>query len=153
MKIQPVRTFLTMFIALSSFLMTSAAYSASSPPAQATTQDLQNKVADAVQAIKSYSAAQRDQAVAKAKSVLDDVDTHIKDLESRLVQKWAQMDQAGRQDAAYTMDLLQERRTAAAEWYGGLKHGSSKAWQEVKTGFSKSAHDLVEAFKRAFQYI
>ena len=153
MQIQSIRTFLTMFIALSCFLMTSAVSSASSSPTQATTQDPQNMVADAVQAVKSYSAAQHDQAVQRAKAILDDFDARIKDLESRLSQKWGQMDQAAHQEAMSAMTSLRKQRNAAAEWYGGLKHGSSQAWEDVKTGFSKSAHDLEDAFRKAYDHI
>jgi hypothetical protein len=153
MKTRPFRTFITVFIALSGLLISSAAFSASTPPAQMTTQDLQKKVADAVQAIKSYSAAQRDLAVEKAKAVLDDFDARIKDLESRLSQKWDQMDQAARQEAMSAMTSLRKQRNVAAEWYGGLKHGSSQAWEDVKTGFSKSSHDLGDAFRKAYDHI
>jgi type II secretory pathway pseudopilin PulG len=153
MKTRPVRILVTVVIALIGFLMTSAVYSASTPPAQTTAQELQKKVADAVQAIKSYSAAQRDQTVEKAKAVLDDFDARIKDLESRLGQKWDQMDQAARQEAMSAMTSLRKQRNAAAEWYGGLKHGSSQAWEDVKTGFSKSAYDLEDAFRKAYGHI
>jgi uncharacterized protein YbjQ (UPF0145 family) len=153
MKTRPVRTFVTVFIALSGLLIFSAAFSASTPPAQTTAQELQEKVADAVQAIKSYSAAQRDQAVQRAKAVLGDFDARIKDLESRLSQKWDQMDQAARQEAMSAMTSLREQRNAAAEWYGGLKHGSSQAWEDVKTGFSKSSHDLEDALRKAYDHI
>jgi len=153
MKTRAVKTFVKLFIVLSGLLMTSAAYSAATPPAQTTTQDLQEKVAEAVQAIKSYSVVQRDQAVEKAKAVLDDFDTQIKALESRLSQKWDQMDQAARQEATSAMTSLRKQRNAAAEWYGGLKHGSSQAWEDVKKGFSKSSHDLEDAFKKAYDHI
>lgn len=153
MKTRPVKTFITVVIALSGFLITSAAFSASTPPAQTTARAFQGKVADAVQAIKSYSVAQRDRAVERAKAILDDFDSRIKDLESRLSQKWGQMDQAARQEAMSAMTSLRKQRNAAAEWYGGLKHGSSQAWEDVKTGFSKSAHDLEDAFRKAYDHI
>lgn len=153
MKTRLVRTLITVFIALSGFLITSAAFSATTPQTQTTAQTLQEKVADAVQAIKSYSAAQRDRAVERAKAILDDFDSRIRDLESRLSQKWGQMDQAARQEAMSAMTSLRKQRNAAAEWYGGLKHDSNQAWENVKTGFSKSAHDLQDAFRKAYDHI
>jgi len=153
MKTRPVRIWVTVVIALIGFLMTSEVYSASTPPAKTTAQGLQKKVEDAVQAIKSYSAAQRDQAVEKAKAILDDFDTQVNELESRLSQKWDKMDQAARQDAMSAMTSLRKQRNKAAEWYGGLKHGSSEAWEDVKTGFSKSSHDLGDAFRKAYDHI
>ena len=38
-----------------------------------------------------------------------------------------------------------------AEWYGGLKHSSSNAWEDVKTGFLESYHQLQGAFDKAAQ--
>jgi len=61
-----------------------------------------------------------------------------------------QMDQAARQRAASNLDALRKERNKVAEWYGGLKHGSSQAWEEVKTGFSNSSQDLQEGLKKAY---
>ena len=151
MKTCPVKTFITVFMVLCGFLMTSAAFSASTPAAQTTAQDLQKKVTEAVQAIRNYSVAQRNQAVEKAKAVLDDFDARINELESRLSQKWGHMDQAARQEATSAMTSLRTQRNAAAEWYGGLKHGSSQAWEDIITGFSKSFYDLEDAFNKAYK--
>ena len=119
-------------------------------PPNTTAQDVEKKVTDAVAAIKSYAIDQRDEALQKAKIVLDDIDARINDLESRLSQKWDQMDQAARQQAASNLAVLRKDRNKVAEWYGGLKHGSRQAWDDVKTGFSKSSQDLQDAFKKAY---
>lgn len=153
MKFEPVRTFLTMFIALSSFLITSAADSATRSPAQTTIQDLQEKVEEAVQTIKSNSVVQRDQAVAKARAILEDFDARINALESRLNQEWAQMDKTAQQESASAMAVLRKQRDTAAEWYGGLKHGSSQAWEDVRAGFSKSVQDLDDAIREAYKKV
>jgi hypothetical protein len=60
------------------------------------------------------------------------------------------MDQAARQQVASDLSALRKDRNKVAEWYGGLKHGSSQGWEDVKSGFSKSSQDLHDAFKKAY---
>jgi hypothetical protein len=59
------------------------------------------------------------------------------------------MDQAARTKAQQTLTALRKHRTDVAEWYGGLKHSSNKAWEDVKAGFLKSYHELRDAFDKA----
>jgi hypothetical protein len=70
-------------------------------------------------------------------------------MESRLNKEWDQMDQSARNKAINTLTALRKQRNEVAEWYGGLKHGSRNAWEEVKKGFLKSYQDLRDAFDRA----
>ncbi|MGE5259214.1 MAG: hypothetical protein ACM3KE_21260 [Hyphomicrobiales bacterium] len=132
-------------------VLASRVLAAQTPPAQTTAEEVKKKVAETVQAIKSYSVDQRNQAVQKAKVELEDFDARINELESRLNQKWDQMDGAARQEASSSMAALRKQRNAVAEWLGGLEHGSKHAWEDVKAGFSKSFHDLGDAFDKAYQ--
>ena len=150
MKTRSINNLVKVIIALTSLMMASTAFAAQATPPKTTAQDVEKKVTDAVSAIKTYAIDQRDEALQKAKIVLDDIDARINDLESRLSQKWDQMDQATRQKAASHLAALRKDRNKVAEWYGGLKHGSSQAWEDVKTGFSKSSQDLQDAFKKAY---
>ena len=59
------------------------------------------------------------------------------------------MDQSARTKARETLTALQKKRTEVAEWYGGLKHSSRNAWEDVKAGFLKSYHELCNAFDKA----
>lgn len=151
MKYVPTSNPVIVVMTLIGLVLASMALAAQSPPAQASAEDVKKKVAETVQAIKSYSVDQRDQAVQKAKVALEDFDARINDLESQLVQRWDQMGQAARQEASSSMASLRKQRNAVAEWYGGLKHGSKQAWEDVKAGFSKSCHDLGGAFNKAYQ--
>ena len=150
MKTRSINNLVKVIIASAGIIMASTAFAAQATPPNTTAQDVEKKVTDAVAAIKTYAIDQRDEALQKAKIVLDDIDARINDLESRLSQKWDQMDQAARQKAASHLAALRKDRNKVAEWYGGLKHGSSQAWEDVKTGFSKSSQDLQDAFKKAY---
>jgi len=64
-------------------------------------------------------------------------------------QKWELMDQAARENAQKTLKSLRQNRNNLAEWYGGMKHSSAKAWGHVKNGFIKSYEALLEAYDKA----
>lgn len=123
---------------------------AAQPAAEKTTaKEVKEKTAQALQAIGSYTADQSDEAVKKAKEVLDDLDTRIDQLQSQLSQEWDRMDQSARTKARESLTALQKKRTVAAEWYGALKHSSRNAWEDVKTGFVRSYQELYDAFDKA----
>jgi hypothetical protein len=52
------------------------------------------------------------------------------------------MDQSARTKVRESLAALQRERTVAAERYGGPKHSSRNAWEDVKAGFLKSYHEL-----------
>ena len=72
--------------------------------------EVKEKVAAAAEAIKNYSAAQRDEALQKAKAVMDDLDVRIDRMQSQLNEKWDQMDQLARQKAMDSLTTLRKQR-------------------------------------------
>ena len=151
MKTRLVINLVILVIALTGLMAVNTTMAAPATPPKTTIQDVENKVAEASAVIKTYAAEQRAEAVRKAKTVLDDIDARIDQLESQVQQKWDQMDQAARQQAATDLSALRKERNRVAEWYGGLKLGSSQAWEDVKTGFLKGVHDLSDAFSKAYR--
>ena len=127
------------------FFTMASVSSAAQPSAEA----VKEKVSEAAEAIKNYSVEQRNQALKKAQALLDDLDARIEPMESRLNDKWGQMDQTTRQKMVDTLTALRKQRNEAAEWYGGLKHSSGNAWEDVKKGFLNSYHDLQNTFDKA----
>jgi hypothetical protein len=111
--------------------------------------EVKHDVADTAQAIKNYTVKQKDEAVKKAREALDDLDARIDRMQTRLDKKWNQMSQGAREKALATERGLRKERTEAAEWYGGLKHSSAKAWGDVKSGFVKSYEALADAVHKA----
>jgi hypothetical protein len=118
-------------------------------PQKTTTSRIKHDVAETVQAIKNYSAEQKDEAVKSAREALDGLDARIDRMQAQLDKKGNRMSQAAHKRARATMEALRKERTEAAEWYGGLKHGSAAAWEEVKGGFLKSYQTLRDAVGNA----
>jgi hypothetical protein len=137
-------------LALGALLAASPLSSAAETPAKRTTaKDVSEKAEDTGRAIKGYTVAQRDEAVKQAKAALDDADARIRRLERKLDNDWDKMDQAARNKGRATLNRLRRERNELAEWYGGLKHSSAEAWEEVKNGFSNSYDALKKSFARA----
>jgi hypothetical protein len=120
------------FVTAVFFAMASVSFAAQTSADQTETKEVKEKVADAAEAIKNYSVDQRDEALKKAKAVLDELDARIDRMQSQLNEKWDQMDQSTRKKAMDALTVLRKQRNEIAEWYGGLKHSSSNAWEDVK---------------------
>ncbi len=116
---------------------------------KATIQDIKQEMKETAIAIKSYSAAQRDVAVKKAKATLTRLDARIERMQERLDDKTNKMDQSAREKGRATLRALRKQRNEVAEWYGSMKHSSSEAWQDMKSGFLKSYQVLQDAFSKA----
>jgi uncharacterized protein (DUF3084 family) len=99
--------------------------------------------------IRDYSVERRTEAVAAATRATDELDRQLERLQTQMSEGWSRMSAATRQRSQETMADLRMRRSALAEWVGGMKHGSSAAWTEVKTGFGKSYDELESALRRA----
>lgn len=124
---------------------------ATDSPAKPSPQDDQVKreVDEAVDAIRGYSAELRDKAMANAKRAAEDLDSQMARLQAQTDMRWDRMNQAARTRSRETMADLRQRRNALAEWYGGMRHSSSAAWGEVRTGFVTSYHELADALRKA----
>jgi len=117
--------------------------------AETTAKDVAGKAKGTGRSIRDYTVAQRDEAVKQAKAALDDADARMRRLERKLDADWDKMDQAARERARVTRDAMRRERNELAEWYGGLKHGSSDAWDNVKSGFAKSYDALRKSLAKA----
>jgi len=122
---------------------------AKTAPQSTSASEVKHDVGETVRAIKNYTAEQKDEAVKKAREALDDLDARIDRVQARLDKEWSQMSQAARDKAKATQGVLRKERTEVAEWYGGLKHSSAKAWGDVKSGFVKSYQALADAVHKA----
>ena len=149
MKAQELGKASLVFITAVFFAMGSVSFAAQSSTHETGAKDVKEKMTETAQAIEKYSVDQRDEAVKKAKAALDDLDVRIDSMESRLNKKWNQMDQSARKKARATLTALRKQRNEVAEWYGGLKHGASNAWDDVKKGFLKSYQELRDTFDKA----
>jgi len=121
----------------------------SAPASAADIQDVKREWAQAAKALKSYSVAQREQALAKGAEVLEAMDARIETLEARTADEWAKLRKSARQKRKATLRALRKQRNDVAQWYGGMKHGSADAWDQVKQGFIDAYGVLDESFSDA----
>lgn len=125
------------------------AFAAEPPAGKTTAKEVSKKIDETGKAIRDYTVAQRDEATRSAKAALDDLDRLIGQMERRLDRDWERLDEAARKNARATLSALRRQRNELAEWYGGLKHSSAEAWEQVKAGFVKSYEALRESFAKA----
>lgn len=112
-------------------------------------EDVKKESKDLLQTLKGYSAAQRDEAIARIKVTLDDLDQRIRVLEATIDANWEKMDKTARANARNRLQELHKERTEVAEWYGSLKSSSAEAWEQTKKVFSEAYKDLNEAWEKS----
>jgi hypothetical protein len=105
-------------------------------PEKTTREDVRKEVRDAVDAIKSYSADKRDEAVKRAKSALDDFDARMDKLEQKAKEK---------QEKAVAR--LKERRKQVAKRYEEMKQATKEKWEKAKSRFLKSYQEMEEEYE------
>jgi len=110
-------------------------------------EEVKKETKDLLQALKSYTIEQRDEALQKSRDALGDLDRKIDELETRIAEDWDKMDKAARDNARASLKALREKRTEAAEWYGSLKSSSKEAWANMKKGFSDAYRELQDAWE------
>jgi hypothetical protein len=109
-------------------------------------QQVQMQSALALEAIKNYSASQRAEALTKGKQLLDAMDDRIDRLEVQSQNEWGQLSRQTREQRRVAMRALRKQRDDVAQWYGGIRHGSTGAWDEVKQGFVDAYGTLSRSF-------
>jgi uncharacterized membrane-anchored protein YjiN (DUF445 family) len=117
-------------------------------PDKTTAKEVKQEMQDLLQALKGYTADQRDEAIRKTKTALDNLDNRIDELETSIDNKWDQMNKATREKARADLKALRKQQTKAAEWYGSLKSSSADAWEQMKKGFSDAYKDLSDAWEK-----
>ncbi len=111
--------------------------------------EVKREWAETVEALKSYSATQRDAAVSKAAQTLKAMDRRIEQLEVRTGQQWDKLSSSAREARQATLRSLRAQRNQVAEWYGAMQHSSASAWGSVKQGFIDSYAVLSDSFAKA----
>jgi uncharacterized membrane-anchored protein YjiN (DUF445 family) len=112
-------------------------------------EEVKQETQDLIQTLKAYSADQRDEAIQKTKSVLENIDQRIDALETRIDNNWDSMNRAARENARKSLKTLHKQRTKVAEWYGSMKSSSVDAWEHMKKGFSEAYEALYDAWEKS----
>jgi Skp family chaperone for outer membrane proteins len=137
------------FIVLAVSMLTPAAFAASSSAEKTSMEEVQQQMKEAATAIKNYSVEQRDEAGREVKATLNELDADIEHLQQRLDKKAGHMDKAARQKARAALEDIRKQRNDLSEWYGGMQHSTSEAWQEIKSGFLESFEILQQSIDKA----
>lgn len=114
-----------------------------------TIEAVQQEAQDLIEALKDYTADQRDAAIQRSKRALDILDTRIDELETKIADDWDQMSKAAREKTRESLKTLRKKRNDVAEKYGSLKASSTSAWEEMKQGFSDAYEDLSDAWAKS----
>lgn len=151
MNIQKSLNAVLMLVAVIVFLISGISFASQKGKEdnKTTSADVKREAEEAIDAIGNYSVEQRDMAIKKVKILTEKLDARIDKMQSRIEEKWDKMDKASREEARKTLTVLRKKRNELSEWYGGLKHSSSSAWDHVKKGFAESYEALSNAFDKA----
>ena len=63
--------------------------------------------------------------------------------------EWKDLGNEARKKRQAALKTLRQQRAELSEWYGGMKHSSGDAWDEVKAGFVDAYEALGKAFSDA----
>lgn len=117
--------------------------------AKTSIEEVKKETGDLLQAIGSYTADKRDEAVQKAKEGVTKLDKRIDTLEARVDKNWDEMNDTVRKEARENLKALRKQRNQVAEWYGSMKTSSADAWDNMKKGFSDAYKDLEDAWEKS----
>ena len=149
MKNQRVKISVLVFVLIAFLVIPSVSLYGQTAEDNTTKKEVKQEIKEAFEAVKNYTADQRNDAVKKIKVALENIDRQLESMENRIGKQWDQMDQAARREARSTLASLRKQRNELAEWYGGLKYSSAEAWGHVKSGFLRSYEALSKSFGKA----
>ncbi len=111
--------------------------------------EVKQETQDLIQALGAYTADQRDEAILRANTAVNNLDKSIDELEKRIDDNWDQMNQTARKKARANLKALRTQRNEVAGWYGSLKTSSTDAWEHTKKGFSDAYKALGDAYEKS----
>lgn len=111
--------------------------------------EVKKETQDLVQTLKTYSVDQKDEAIRKTKTALDNLDNRIDALEANVDKNWDKMDKKARKQARDSLKALRKQRNQVAQWYGSMKTSTGNAWEHMKKGFSKAYMTLNDAWEKS----
>ena len=113
------------------------------------TEEVKQETQNFLQTLKAYTADQKDEAIRKARTALDNLDKRIDALEARVDESWDKLNKDSRQKARDSLKALRKQRNQVAEWYGVLKSSTGSAWEHMKKGFSDAYKALGDAWEKS----
>ncbi len=104
----------------------------------ASLEEVKKETQDVLDALKNYTADQRDEALQKTRKALDKLDKRIKILETQVGVDRAQLSETARKKTDAALKELHKQRREVAEWSRRLKNSSTDAWDQMKKGFTEA---------------
>lgn len=112
-------------------------------------EEVKRETRELLDALGSYTADQREEALERSRGALDRLDERIEALDAKVRENWNEMDAETREQTLESLEALRERRMKLAEWYGGMKNSAGEAWQHVKGGFSDAYRSFSESLEES----
>ncbi|WP_036300079.1 sll1863 family stress response protein [Methylomarinum vadi] len=116
---------------------------------ETTIKDVNQQTKELLSTLKQYGNDKREEAIKKTTAAMIQLDHRMDRLETRIDNKWDEMDETARKKARSTMRALRQQRIELAESFGSLKNSSASAWDHMKEGFSKAYQKLNDAWSKA----
>jgi len=113
--------------------------------AQTTGKDVKQKAGETAEAIRDYTVERKDQAVAHARKLSNDLEVKIKELEAKASRASGETKVKAQQQ----IDELKQKRDQAQKKLAELKEASAASWDAAKTGFADAYRDLRQAYDKA----
>jgi len=110
---------------------------------------VQREWSKASRTLMRYGVAQRHEALARGRKLLDGMDRQLDALEAQTQRNWSELGRAAREQRREALLQLRRQRNRVAEWYGGMEHGSAGAWDQVRHGFVTAYGALDRSFVKA----
>lgn len=115
------------------------------PALAQTSAGVKEKASETWEAMKGYSHAKKNDAVAHGKKLMKESDAKIKELEGKASKA------TGETKVAYQKQIkdLKAKRAVAAKKLDEMGKSSSSAWDHLKEGFSNAYKDLAQSTEKA----
>ncbi len=134
------------FAALAHPAMAQEAHLEGEPEPVTTSQEVRNEVGDAMDALRDYSAEQREEALATLDDALETIDAEIARREEFLRKGWADMSDTTRAAAAEALANMRTARNDLGELYGQLQAGADDAWDDMTAEVTAAWENLRDAW-------
>jgi septal ring factor EnvC (AmiA/AmiB activator) len=111
--------------------------------------DVKKELAEAMDAIRAFSADRKDEALKAMEQALGKMDHQIEQLGDKIKKEWEQMAPEARKKAEETMEQLHRQRDRMAKSIDEWKDNSTITWNKIKDEFMKSYEEFKNSFEDA----
>jgi len=113
--------------------------------------EVKKETKELISKIGDYTNKQREEAITATRKALEDLDSRIDALESRVDNNWDELSEPAKKELRESLRALRKQRNEVAEWYGSLKQSTQSSWNELKEDFSGAYKELYEGWEDAVE--